>query len=39
MPVSTGFNDTVFEILGTENTKIDVVELWGAPGTVQRHCF
>ena len=26
------FNDTVFEVLGAENSKNDVVELWGGVG-------
>ena len=26
------FNDTVFEVLGAENSKNDVVELWGGGG-------
>ena len=45
------FNDTVFEVLGAENSKNDVVELWRGlgghggqevtsdVGGVQRHCF
>ena len=29
------FNDTVFEVLGAENSKNDVVELWGGGVTAQ----